>query len=99
MKIRRATLAYLDAIESLWREMMDFHVACDDYFALAPEADRNHREYMAGLIQDDAKRIFVAEDNAISSAVKTISFSTVFSRANASTNNKISRLIVLQSLL
>ena len=61
MQIRRATLHDLDAIESLWREMMDFHATLDDYFALDPDADANHREYMAGLIQEEAKRIFVAD--------------------------------------
>ena len=34
MDIRRAALADLDAIESLWREMMDFHITLDDYFHL-----------------------------------------------------------------
>ena len=65
MQIRMATLADLDSIESLWREMMDFHVVLDDYFTLAPEADTNHREYMAGLIQDEAKRVFIAEDDGL----------------------------------
>lgn len=63
MQIRRAALTDLDAIESLWREMMDFHTVLDEYFTLAPEADANHRDYMTGLIQDEAKRIFVVENN------------------------------------
>ena len=63
MQIRRATLNDLDDIESLWQEMVDFHLALDDYYSLAPEAHTNHREYMAGLIQDETRRIFVAEDN------------------------------------
>lgn len=64
MQIRRATLTDLDAIESLWREMVDFHIIIDDYFTTAPEADANHRGYMTGLIQDETKRIFVAEDGS-----------------------------------
>jgi len=63
MQIRRATLNDLDAIETLWQEMVDFHLALDDYYSLAPEAHTNHREYMVGLIQDETRRIFVAEDN------------------------------------
>ena len=63
MNIRRATLADLDAIELLWREMMDFHIAIDDYFIMVPEADTNHREYMTGLLQNEAKCIIVADDN------------------------------------
>lgn len=62
MEIRCATPSDLDAIEFLWREMMEFHIAYDDYFDLALEADANHRDYMAGLFQDEKKRIFVADD-------------------------------------
>ena len=62
MQIRSATPTDLDAIESLWREMMDFHIALDDYFTMIPEADANHRTYMAGLLENHPDRILVAED-------------------------------------
>jgi ribosomal protein S18 acetylase RimI-like enzyme len=66
MQIRQAALADLDGIESLWREMMDFHIACDDYFTMGLEAASNHRQYITGLLQDQSKRIFVAaEDNQL----------------------------------
>ena len=62
MQIRRATLADLDPIEALWREMMDFHAAFDDHFTLSSQADANHRIHMTNLLQDESKRIFVADD-------------------------------------
>jgi phosphinothricin acetyltransferase len=62
MQIRQASLDDLDAIEFLWREMMDFHIAIDDYFTLIPEAETNHRTYMTDLLQDESKRVFVADD-------------------------------------
>ena len=50
MNIRRASLDDLDNIESLWREMMDFHASLNDYFTLIPEAGIHHEKYMTGLI-------------------------------------------------
>ena len=64
MQIRRAALTDIDAIEVLWREMMNFHIECDDYFTMSTEADTNHREYMTGLIQDENKRVYVADDDS-----------------------------------
>src|SRR6185437_288406 len=43
------------------------------------------------------KRFLVAEASAISSARKTVSFATFFSRASASTSSKMSRLIIPSS--
>lgn len=62
MQIRQATLEDIDGIESLWKEMAVFHQKIDSYFTLIPEAEANHRTYMTGLLQDDSKRIFVADD-------------------------------------
>jgi ribosomal protein S18 acetylase RimI-like enzyme len=64
MQIRRANHTDLDSIEALWREMMDFHAEFDDYFRTNPDADANHRVYMMGLILDENKRIFVADDGS-----------------------------------
>ena len=61
MKIRRASLDDLDNIESLWWEMMEFHVSLDNYFTLKPEAGIHHEKYMTGLIKDEETRVFVAD--------------------------------------
>jgi ribosomal protein S18 acetylase RimI-like enzyme len=61
MQIRLATRTDLDAIEALWREMMDFQAACDDYFIMSPQAEVRHQVYMSGLIQDDDQRVFVTD--------------------------------------
>jgi ribosomal protein S18 acetylase RimI-like enzyme len=63
MQIRRAILTDLDAVEALWLEMALFHQNIDPYFTIIHEAEANHRTYMTGLLQDDAKRIFVADDS------------------------------------
>jgi ribosomal protein S18 acetylase RimI-like enzyme len=63
MQIRRATLADLDAIEPLWKEMALFHQNIDPYFTIIPEAEANHRVYMSSLLRNDEKRIFVADDS------------------------------------
>ena len=62
MQIRNATLADIDAIEALWKEMALFHQNMDPYFTIIPAAEANHRSYMISLLQDDAKRIFVADE-------------------------------------
>jgi ribosomal protein S18 acetylase RimI-like enzyme len=62
MQIRRATLTDLDAIESLWMEMALFHQQVDPYFTIIPEAEDNHRNFMTGLLQDQVKRVFVADN-------------------------------------
>ena len=65
MPIRTANLQDLDAIEALWKEMMRFHAALDPYFVTIPEADVAHRSYMATLLQDETKHVFVADDGQI----------------------------------
>ena len=62
MQIRLANLDDIDAIELLWKEMAIFHQSIDPYFTIIPEADANHRTYMTALLQDESKRIFVADD-------------------------------------
>jgi len=62
MQIRQATLEDIDGIELLWKEMAVFHQKIDSYFTIIPEAEANHRTYMTGLLQDESKRIFVADD-------------------------------------
>ena len=64
MHIRRAALDDLDAIEPLWKEMALFHQNLDPYFTIIPEAETRHRTYMSELLQDESKRIFVADDGA-----------------------------------
>jgi len=62
MQIRLATMEDIDAIESLWKEMAIFHQKIDSYFTIIPEAETNHRAFMTGLLQDESKRIFVADE-------------------------------------
>jgi len=43
MKIRRAELQDLDLIENLWRELMEFHAAIDDYYTVNQDAEDKYR--------------------------------------------------------
>ncbi len=43
MEVRTASLKDLDAIESLWKEMMLFHIALDETVPVIPEAEAIHR--------------------------------------------------------
>ena len=52
----------IDAIESLWKEMAIFYQKIDSYFTINYEAEANHLAYMTGILTDDSKRIFVADD-------------------------------------
>ena len=63
IKVRRATIADLETIESLWKEMAIFHQELDPYFTIISEAEDNHRRYMIDLLQDESKRVFVADDS------------------------------------
>lgn len=59
--IRIATLADLDQIVVLWREMMDFHCELDPKFAMREEAPVNFRKHAAESMADPKHRFFVAE--------------------------------------
>ena len=63
MEVRTASLNDLDAIESLWKEMMLFHIALDETFAEIPEAEAIHHEYMKGLSLDESERVLVTDDD------------------------------------
>lgn len=65
MEIRTANLEDLGAIEILWKEMMLFHIARDDYFTMVPEAEDIHREYMKRILCDGEKHVLVADDSGI----------------------------------
>jgi ribosomal protein S18 acetylase RimI-like enzyme len=62
MKVRTAHPDDLDAIESLWLEMMRFHSDLDDYFVTIPEAETVHRKYMKSILEGDSSQVLVVDD-------------------------------------
>jgi GNAT superfamily N-acetyltransferase len=65
MEVRTASLNDLNAIESLWKEMLLFHIALDDYFVMIPEAEAIHREYMKSILLEESERVLVADDGGV----------------------------------
>ena len=63
MPIRKAIHADIDALERLWREMMQFHWERDPYFTIAEDAEVNHRLYMESLIEGEDTLVLVCEDD------------------------------------
>ncbi len=60
MEIRKAIPNDIEPIETLWKEMMDFHVEYDDYFKMNNQALNKYHEYLTKNFKDKKKVIFVA---------------------------------------
>lgn len=63
MNIRIARLDDLNAIKELWREMMDFHRARDEYFSRSERGHERHGEYVRRNIESPEWLVIVADED------------------------------------
>ena len=60
--IREATKRDLDAIVSLWKQLMQFHADLDSVFQLSPNAEKVFRKFAAGCIKNRSVLTLIAEN-------------------------------------
>lgn len=60
--IRRATIADLDTLTRLWKELADYHADLAPEFALVPQATTLFSNHLSDLVQDQDCCILLAED-------------------------------------
>ncbi|MCX6346188.1 MAG: GNAT family N-acetyltransferase [Armatimonadetes bacterium] len=63
--IRRAKQSDLDAIVSLWVELLDFHQERDPYYTLNEDAQKHTAKHIAGTIDSLKSIVLVAESDNI----------------------------------
>lgn len=62
-KIRKAGSEDLDAIGTLWQELMDFHRERDPHFVTASDGQAQFKEFIAGHIAADTSCVLIAESD------------------------------------
>ncbi|MBN2520685.1 MAG: GNAT family N-acetyltransferase [Bacteroidales bacterium] len=65
MEIRKFNPEDIEPIETLWKEMMNFHVKYDDYFKMNNLALNKYHEYLTKNLKDKKKIVFVSIINNI----------------------------------
>ena len=63
--IRRAVATDVPAITELWKELMDFHVGREKYFARAQGGEAHFAEFLRGCVSRPEAGVFVADARGV----------------------------------
>jgi ribosomal protein S18 acetylase RimI-like enzyme len=61
LNVRKATEKDLDAIGTLWKELMDFHKVLDSLFTRSPDGHVNFINFIKGQISSEVSCVLVGE--------------------------------------